>query len=52
MCNSGCVLIKTDTTESTRISICANRNDSNVTGCCSGYKIRVRVIDAHGNLGK
>ena len=45
-------VIQTYSTESSRYSISANRNDSNVTGCCRGRKIRVRAIDADGNPGK
>ena len=52
MCNSSCAVIKTYTTDSAGMSICANRGDSSVTGSCRGRKIRVRAIDADGNSGK
>lgn len=52
MCYSDCEVIQTYSTENSRYSICANRNDSNVTGCCRGRKIRVRAIDSAGNPGK
>lgn len=52
MCYSDCTVIQTYTSENSRYSICANRGDSNVMGCCRGRKIRVRAIDAEGNPGK
>lgn len=52
LCDSNGEVIKTYTTETAGKAICANRGDSAVTGCMRGCKVRVRAMDAEGNVGK